>query len=190
MHSIVEKQLQKSYIITALSIIEGIFWHLVKSKGFEKTSKWESLGVRETNPFKENGKYKKYEIEALQELETPRAERMDFEYLIAKVQEKKLIDINYKSFPHLKEVKKIRNKVHLFLTRFENDTDYLGIDPNDYILARYLLFSILRSKSFDPIPLKDSSFGFICPSNDRIEELRKVLKRNKEKKEKATNGSI
>ncbi len=190
LHSIIEKQLQKSYIIIALSVIEGVFWHLVKSKGFEKTSKWETLGRRETNPFKEDGAFKKYEIETFRKLETPRVERMDFEYLISKVQEKKLIDINYKSFPYLKEVKKIRNKVHLFITRFENDTDYLGIDPNDYTLARYLLFVILRSKTFDPVSLKDSSFGFICPSKDRIEELREVLKRNKEKKEQATNNSI
>ena len=179
LHSVIEKQLQKTYIITALSIIEGIFSHLVKSKGQQKTSDWDVCTPIHTNILKNDGVEKKYVITEYHKLKTPKEEKMDFEYLITKVQEKKLLEIDYRAFGYLKKLKKIRNKVHLQVSRFENDTDYLGIERYDYLLTRYLLYGIFHSKSFG-LP-KITAFNFIYPNKEELEELKEYTKRNREK---------
>ena len=88
-----------------------------------------------------------------------------------------MLEISHTAFPYLKEIKKVRNKVHLQITRFEKDTDYVGIDPYDYILARLLLLVVLRPKSFDPVPLKNSPFSFLHPGTQKVEGLKEVLKK-------------
>lgn len=183
LHDIIRRLIEKTYIITALSVIESIFYHIVKSSGNQKKSDWIIDGkIQQTNPFKESGIYKKIEICKYAKLSTPVDEQMDFEYLINKVEEKKLIEIKHAVFPYLKKLKKLRNKVHLQNIQFENDTDYLGITSNDYYLTRYILFYILSSKTFREID--KNVFSYLCVNKEKLSELSQYLASNKEKHNK------
>ena len=160
LHDVVKKQLIKTYIITAMSIIEGVFHHVVIEKGYQKKLEWKIIGTpKHTNVFQEDSVTKKHIITTEMKLQKPENDRMDFEYLITKVQEKKLISLSGRKYPKLKALKRLRNKVHLHVIRYENDTDYLGISDNDYLLARYYLYAVLTDKSFSPT--KNSALDFI-----------------------------
>ena len=185
LHSIVTTQIQKSYIITAMGIVEAIFLHLVKSNGFANKEEWQECKPIHTNVTLENGEEKKYIITPVIKLKKPVDSEMDFEYLINRVQEKKLLKISNNVFPYIKGLKKIRNKVHLQIVKHENDTDYTAISFYDLWLMKYLLYVILRNEVFDPG--KTTCLSFIKPSNDQIQELKNHLKNiKKEKDEKQT----
>lgn len=182
LHSIIEMQIKKTYIITAMGIIEAIFTHLVKSNGFQKKEEWLEGTPIHTNVFRDNDTDKKYKIIAITKSENPVDVKMDFEYLINKVQEKKLLNINHKVFPFLKALKRIRNKVHLQIVRHENDTDYLSILNADYLMMRYLIYSIFRDRKLD---IKDTNcLSFLNISNEEIEQLKSYLKENNGKENK------
>ena len=165
LHDVIATEIIKTYVVTSMSIIEGIFHHLVISKGYEKKTEWKVIDTpRHTNVFKEDGVDKKYVVTTEMKLSTPEKVQMDFEYLINKVQEKKLISLSGKLYPRLKELKQLRNKVHIHVIRYENDTDYLGIDYFDYLKARIFLLAVLQDKIF--LPKSSSCFDFIQLTED------------------------
>ena len=183
LHSIVTNQIQKSYIITSMSIIEAVFLHLVKSKGFAKKEEWQECKPFHTNVVHENGEEKKYIVTPSIKLKKPTEVEMDFEYLINKVQEKKLIKLSNDAFPYIKGLKRLRNKVHLQIVKHENDTDYTAISFYDLWLMKYVLYVILRNEVFEPG--KTTCLSFIKPTNAQIQELKRYLKElKKDKKEK------
>ena len=180
LHDVIATHLLKTYIITAMGIIEGVFYHLVKTNGCQKKTEWATQGKPvHTNTFREQDVEKKHIITTEYKLKTPQDVQMDFEYMINKVQEKKLLSLTHKAFPYIKSLKRLRNKVHLHVTTHENDTDYNGIGFYDYILARYVLYSVLTDSTFSP-QKQSASFSFIAPSREQIEGLAEHLSKNKE----------
>lgn len=175
-HSSLKKQVIKTYVITAMGIVEGVFHHLIVSKGYQKKIDWKEIDTpRHTNVFREDGIDKKFIITTQIKLQKPENVKMDFEFLITKIQEKRIISLPGKSYPKLKALKSLRNKVHLHIVRYDNDTDFLSISEDDYLLARYFLYTILTDKIFKPN--KKSPLDFIKLSD---EELDKVIKKAKE----------
>ncbi len=179
LHDIIAMHLIKNYIITAMGIIEAIFHHLVVSGGYQKKESWEDAAKPvHTNIFFEDGVKKKYVISVEKELNTPRDVQMDFEYLINKVQEKKLLSMSSKAYPQIKRLKRLRNKVHLHLVRHENDTDYMGISFDDYLLVRYILLIVLRDKKFSP--KQKTFFAFLQLDEKQLKRLAEYLKKDQE----------
>ena len=170
LHDVVAAQIIKTYIITAMSIVEGVFHHIVISNGYQKKIDWKEIdSPRHTNVFREDNIDKKFVITTQMKLSKPENVQMDFEFLITKVQEKKLISLPGKSYPKLKALKRLRNKVHLHVIRYDNDTDYLGISYSDYLLARYFLHTILTDKIFEP--QKSSVIDFIKLSEEQVKTV-------------------
>lgn len=173
LHEIIATHIIKTYVISAMGIIEAIFHHIVKSKGYQKKLQWEPGEGKHTNTFRDGEGEKRYVVTVDKKLNPPVDAQMDFEYLINKVQEKKIIELTHKAYPHLKALKRIRNKVHLQIVRFENDTDYMGISFYDYLLMRYLLYSILTDPIFEQSDR--TSFSFILPNKQQLQRLKDYL---------------
>ena len=95
----------------------------------------------------------------MKKLDPPRDDMMKFAYLIRKVKDKKLVDLPGSAVADMMALRELRNKVHLHVMRYKNDTDYMGINDADYFLARYFLYAILTDASFEP--RKPSPFAFI-----------------------------
>ena len=179
LHEIVATHLLKSYIVTAMGIIEGIFHHIVIVSGYNKKSDWEVLGKPiHTNVFRENGNEKKYVISVEQKLTSPVPAQMDFEYLINKVQEKRLVRLSGKAYPYLKKLKRLRNKVHLHIAMTKEETDYNSIEYYDYLLARYILLAILSDEQFNPNPR--GAFDFLKLSKEQTRQLAEYLMKEKD----------
>ena len=187
LHEIVATHLLKSYIITAMGIVEGIFYHIVTTKGFQKKTDWELLGKPiHTNVFREENREKKYVITVEQKLLTPSPVQMDFEYLLNKVQEKRLIGLTGKAYPFLKKLKRLRNKVHLHIAVNKEETDYNSIGYYDYLLARYILLKILTDAQFDPKP--NSALYFLKLSDTQNNMLANYLMEMKNKNGQTENA--
>lgn len=179
LHNIIEMQLMKTYIIAAMGIIEAIFLHLVRKSGFYKKEEWIQERSIHTNVFNDNGTDKKHIITTSARLKKPVEGEMDFEFLINKIQDKKLIDLSHKAFPHLKALKRIRNKVHLQIAKNGFETDYYSISKNDYLMMRYLLCIILKNKKLGTQNSTCLSFSNI--STEQITQLKNYLKEKSDK---------
>ena len=166
---VLRKQLYKSYIINAISIIECIFSHLVAVRGLQKKTEWKSEGNFEaTESFMENGVEKRYVRQKQVHLHQPENENTAFFETINIVRENDLIDLPNEKFNIMHELRKLRNKIHLQALRHENDTDYLGIEISDFIKVRYMLYMILTQVISNDAD--KSCLDFIAPDDEEIEK--------------------
>lgn len=179
LHDVIYTQLVKSYIIIAMSIVEGVFYHLLKSNNLQKKEEWEEIEKVHTNVFKRSDdiKYKTI-VTTFKMLSNPIDGRMDFESMIARVRSKNLIKLNNAAYPYIKE---IRNKVHLHISKDSNDTDYKKLSYVDYYLARYVLYRILTNEVFYPIA-QGGTFEWINPPARIIAEITPILEQRRELK--------
>lgn len=174
LHSVILTQLWKSYIIISMGIVEGLFYHLIKKSGNQTKTKWEETSRVSTNVYKEEGTNKKYEIVTYQELSSAKDARMDFESMIAKVRSKHLLKLSQAAYPYIKELKEIRNKVHLFISKEDYDTDFNKLTGVDYHLARYVLYKVLTDEVFIP-KLQGNIFDWLKLSKEEISDLSESL---------------
>ncbi len=174
LHSIIQTQLWKSYIIISMGIIEGVFYHLLKVSNNQSKTKWEEVLRVCTNIYKEDGTNKKNEIITYKELSSDKDTIMDLETMIAKVRSKHLLKLPQAAYPYIKDLKELRNKVHLFISRKDNDTDYNKLTLVDYHLARYVLYKVLKDDVFEP-QLQGNAFEWLKLPNETVASMAQVL---------------
>ncbi|MBE6835810.1 MAG: hypothetical protein E7515_06140 [Ruminococcaceae bacterium] len=184
LHEIIATLLIKNYIITSMGIIEGLFYHLVKSNKYQLQDEWEIEKTIKSNTIKEEDKDRKYEINVYRKLSRPNDRQMTFDQLINTVQNKKLIKVYHSTYPYLRELKTIRNKVHLQIVNYDNDTDYMSIDYYDYLAMRSILHSVLINEKFKVS--EKSIYDFIKLDDEEDKILKEQLKKRYEKR-KANN---
>lgn len=142
--SVLYTMLIKSYIITGMGIIEGIFTDVLKSNNLWNKSTWEESFKIETNPKKDSAtgdtikvvsqickKVNEYDL------------RMDLDSMIKKIESKKLLSIDHDDFPVMKQLRQLRNRVHLQLGQDSYDHDYNNFNYEDLKLMRRILFNTL-----------------------------------------------
>lgn len=172
LHSVIEKHLVKTYMINSCGIIEGVFHHLLKSHNFYNKEEWETRDKPvHTNPFMKNGEEQKHVITTYYKLRTPKNGEMDFAAIIQKIKDKSLLSLNGKDYLILGILRNKRNKIHLQKTDKINDTDFLCLDKDDYLLTRYILHKILTNNKLD-ITVDSTCLDFISLSSDELNILK------------------
>lgn len=179
--SVVYTQLCKSYIIISMGIIEGVFCHLLKSNGMYKKEEWGELREVTSNTFKDDGVETKHVIKTFAKLSLPKDGKMDFESIIAKVRSKHLLKLPQAAYPYIKDLKNIRNKVHLHIGKDAYDTDYNKLSYVEYYLARYTLYKVLTDEVFEP-KSQNNTLDSIKPPPERISEITPILEAKRKKK--------
>lgn len=174
LHSVIQKQLWKSYIIISMGIVEGLFYHLLKKSGNQTKTEWEETLRVSTNVYKEDGVNKKNEIITYRKLSSAKDAKMDFESMIAKVRSKHLLKLPQAAYPYIKELKEIRNKVHLFISKNDYDTDFNKLTSVDCYLARYVLYRVLKDEVFAP-KLQGDIFEWLKLPNETVVSMTQVL---------------
>ena len=181
LHSVITTQLWKSYIIISMGIVEGIFYHLLKVSGNQNKTEWEEKSRVSTNVYKDSGVDTKNEIITYRKLSTAVEARMDFEAMIAKVRSKHLLKLPQAAYPYIKELKEIRNKVHLHISKKDYETDYNKLSVVDYYLARYVLYRILTDGVFSPEKY-GNKFDWIRLTKDQEIQMSDTLTRRRKDK--------
>lgn len=143
LHTVIAKHLFKTYIITAMSIIEVIFDHLVLTNGKQETKEWQETELG-TNEIEHNGKQCKCKVIIMEKLSKPENVEMKFYKLIDLVEQHRLIPFRTKGYKDLRILKDIRNKIHLGANEMK-DSDYYAVNENYYLFAKQYLYYILTN---------------------------------------------
>ena len=140
--SVLIVMLNKSYIVTAMGVVELIFVYILKKSGKWNRSVWEEKEVIKSNSKKIR------DIETL--VETHIYEkvdeydlRMDLDSMIKRIEKKNLLSIEHNTFPVLKKLRELRNRVHLQLGKDQKDHDYKNFTLENLELMRTILHLIL-----------------------------------------------
>lgn len=143
LHSIVECLLYKTYIITSMSIIEAIFNQVLKcTDEIPQTDGWECIKQVKSTEFEESQKFYRLETSIFLKSE-PKDKQIDFNTMINRIKDKKLLSLDSSRFPDIKKLQKLRNRVHLQIVEGSSDTDYYKFNLSDVKLAKKTLYSIL-----------------------------------------------
>jgi hypothetical protein len=137
LHSGIQRQMIKSYIICGGSIIETLLYcHLDMNKSL-KHNEWKVLTDRRTkskyldsfeglkSEYKKtiDGKQIKITLKIEEKLKSPTKGNPNFNSMIGVITSKKLFGDNTEIYDSLKKIKNLRNKVHLnnVITEFDHD---------------------------------------------------------------------
>lgn len=175
--NIVEQQLWKTYIITAMAIIECIFNSIVKKNGKQLINEWSDGIELDTNEIIQNDITKKCKVIMYEKLQTPIDVEMKFFQLIDIVEKKRLISFRTKGYEDLRTLKNIRNRIHLSASEM-NDTDYYKIEKGHYLLSRRYLYFVITNEKLYSSP--QTSFDFIKLSEKENKEADAYLKKMEE----------
>lgn len=146
LHSIVGCLLYKTYIITAMSIVEAVFNQVLKcTDKFPKTDGWECIRQVKSTEYEENEKFYRLETSFFVK-SNPKDKQIDFNTTINRIKDKKLLDLESSRFPDIKKLQKLRNRVHLQIAEDSTETDYYKFNLNDVKLAEKTLYSVLTDK--------------------------------------------
>jgi len=150
----------KSYIISGMGIIEGLFTNLLKSKGFWNATTWQSKGIIKSNENKFEGKTIKIETEIFEKIDAYEM-RMDLDSIIKKIESRKILTIEHKSFPMLKKLRDLRNRVHLQQSNNRFDTDYHNFSYSDKEEMGNILYAVLSNEIFCSLPQYSEIYDFL-----------------------------
>ncbi len=181
--SVIYIKLYKTYIVEALGIIEALFTCLLKANGKWAKDNYLPIIDERTNEFIKDGKHYRLQTVLLERTDC-NVKRLDFETILNKVSQNKLIEINGKAFGVIKNLKALRNKVHLHLAETSDDTDWNSFSKTDYLWARYTLFIIMTNSLF----IRDSSqaiiYDFLELTADEIKAIKVSPVKDRKSKKK------
>jgi hypothetical protein len=148
--SVLGTQNAKTFIIVACSIIEALFFYLLRNRGKAATTSWKSYRKLSGQEFKDaDGKKRKINMEIFDKIEPEIYEEMTFDAMCKRVESNKLVALGndefFKKLPHLRQ---LRNRVHVHIVQDDTDTDYLKINREQYDLTRKVLFILMTSELF------------------------------------------
>lgn len=144
---VVVTMLYKSYIITAMSIIEALFVNLLHYTNNWSTSVWTEVSNVVSNPKIINGENIKVETHIFTQVGEYDI-RMDLDSMIKRIEKKHLITIDHCAFPALKKLRELRNRVHLQIGDGPYDHDYNCFGFEEIQMMRRIIYTILSSPEF------------------------------------------
>ena len=137
--------LVKSYVITGMSVLEGLFTNVIKSNGWWKTTSLESLGTTHASETKFGEEKYVVRTELLKRVNEHET-RMDLEAMIQVLSyHHEALGVDHLVYPALKRLKVLRNRVHLQMLESDTDHDYNAFDYTVKKEMGSILFAILTS---------------------------------------------
>lgn len=158
--SVIYGMLCKTYVITGMGIVEGLFSNLLKSKGEWNYSEWKSKTVIKSNPCKIQGIHTKVHTEIFEKVDSFEM-RMDLDSMIKRIEKKKLLSIEHSNFPTLKKLRNLRNRVHLQESNDRYDTDYHNFSRKEKTEMGQILNILLTDETFNNMPQYPNIYNFL-----------------------------
>jgi hypothetical protein len=158
---VISRQNIKTFVIVSSSIIEALFFYLLRSEGRAAKTPWQSVikipGREFTSP---KGVQSRADIEIFQKGKEL-YEEMTFNQMCQKVESKKLVKLSNEFYKKLPYLRNLRNRVHVHILKDHLDTDYLKISRKDLTISKSVLLLLLTSELF---PDKNEDlFEFLNP---------------------------
>lgn len=161
-HTVIRSELIKTFVITGMSVIESILYYVIKSKGFHKTDPFEEITVIKSNEKKVNGVFIKVETRLLRKLKDNKEVEMNLNFMLNKTEENNLLGDDHTIYQQLNHLRKLRNKIHLYLVEDKLDHDLNNFNSNELVLMKKSLKKVFYSELFDASnDKKNELFDFI-----------------------------
>ena len=162
--SVLENQNYKTFIVTGCSVVEAIFYYVLVRDEKAATTEWESAQKVQSNEFTKNNHRYKIETEIFRKLPVPKLTDMTFDAMCKKIESKKLVELGDEINKKIPNLRKLRNRVHLYGIEDSLDTDYLKLGKPHFETMKSTLKELLSSSLFPEQPPKDFetlSFSFL-----------------------------
>lgn len=139
----------KMTILTGMSIIETILYYLLISKDlYKKTNYGEKPIVKIESEKTINGNFLKIQ-NLIYTKDEERLEKISFKKMIDIAQRNNLLGSGSSEiYKQLNYLIKLRNKIHLYLSTNDTDTDYMKIKNEDLSTLKMVLHSFMMSSLF------------------------------------------
>jgi hypothetical protein len=135
----------KTYIVTAASVVEAIFYYLAKKHEKELKPDWVEIEKDVTNQKSQEGHLPTRKVVVTEQLKHVEIKQdIKFNQLSRKVEKNKLLG-DTSIYPKAKVLRELRNRLHLFSSDdpTQMDTDYNKFNKSDYLLAKEVLAEVL-----------------------------------------------
>lgn len=150
LHSTIEKHMNKSFVVTGMSIVEAIMWYVLKKHGLQRVEKWEAVVDPSTNTFSLSDEQHRIRNVLERKLEEPKEVEASLMWMIRKVESKKLIGVDEQVYKDLNYLRGLRNKVHIHVVQHDTDTDWNAFSANELRVMKKALHGVLTSELFQP----------------------------------------
>lgn len=149
--SVLYSQIVKNFVITSVSIIELLFFHIAKTENKIKLIEWRKLKSQDKKNIKHGSQTFRISEVIYEKLVIPEYDKPTFETLIQIVADNNYLrGFDVKSNKNLfRNFRKLRNKVHLSTTKSQSENDYNTFGFRSYFRAKLLLFTILTDEAFN-----------------------------------------
>ena len=150
LHVTVETLTFKTFIITSMSVIEGLAFYLLTINGLGKMKEWEIVEEWVSNQKKLEKDETRVRTVLEKRITPPLPDDMTLDSMIKKLEESKLVTISTDHYKTLSYLRKLRNKVHVYNVSHYLDTDWHSFSRKHYNDCKMVLESILKSNVFKP----------------------------------------
>lgn len=135
----------KSYVITSMSILEGVFSNIIKSNGWWKQTDTESVLIAQAGQQTPDGSQLIVKTEILKKV-TPFNSKMTLDEMIKCLKHHHQgLAVSHLVYPALDRLRDLRNRVHLQKGETYNDHDYNAFDYRVKEEVQNILYTILCS---------------------------------------------
>jgi len=162
LHVTIQTETIKTYVLTGMSIIESILYYAIKSNNLQKVNEFEEIIRLDSNIKKIKDSQIKVETVILKKLPYPKEKEMNLSFMLQKTESRKLLGNDLEVYKKLNFLRKLRNKIHLYLFVENLDHDYNNFNTREYDLMRSSLKVVLFSELFKmPSENREHIFDFI-----------------------------
>lgn len=147
-HNSLRTEFIKTYVIIGMSIIESILYYFLKSKNLHKTNNYCEISVLQTNDKKVNNTWIRAVTTIYKKLDIPIEEEMNLDIMLKKSESNKVLGNDTDVYKELNRLRKLRNKVHLYLIEKNFDTDWNNFSLKELQLIKIALYKVLFSEVF------------------------------------------
>jgi len=170
LHVTVRTLSQKTFVITGMSLVEAMLWYVLKKAGQQRREYWEEVQDFRNPTFKQDGI--EYQLTNKISRKLPKAvdAEMSLDAMIKRVESKKLLGLDLQVYKDLNYLRKLRNRVHIHAVQHDKDTDWWNFNNKEVKLMKGVLFSVLSSQLFSPLPEHSSLIGYLTVA-ETTEEL-------------------
>lgn len=150
--AVITSQLYKSYIICAMSIIEAVLYAILLKNNKIKNEEWEEYGNKKTENI---DKCTKIEIQIYKKSQSPKPKKMKFISLLNKAINLEIFKSEEKLFDDIKDLNRLRNKVHIYDIHDFGNSDYNQFNQCDFdkMISTLNKFILILVKSYK-IPME------------------------------------
>lgn len=153
----------KQFIVTGMAIIEGILYNELKARDLLRTNAWELLKESSSPETDIGGAVIKVDTRILRKRSVPVEEEPVFDRLLRVAEKKRVFGTDSKFYAQAHHLRKLRNKVHLFLTGGDLDSDWKAFGFKEFELMKTALLALLSGKPFSPGAAEREYLKFLAP---------------------------